>query len=107
VRSALDRESLLQQGFAHTCAQIALELHGAVDHGTSRAARALQLLTQILQEDGVPTTVTVFPPRPFFSIRSLATIRPSIDSTAAAFSLHRQSRAGQPQPGQTRPTPVE
>jgi hypothetical protein len=40
-------------------------------------------------------------------MRSLATIRTGIGSLAAAFRLHVQSRAGQPQPGQTRPVSVE
>jgi len=52
------------------------------------------------------TTVTVFPLRPLFSIRSFATIRFGIVSSAEPV-LHLQSRAGQPQPGQTRPAPVE
>jgi len=30
-----------------------------------------------------------------------------MDSFAAAFRLHLQSRSGQPQPGQMLPTPVE
>jgi hypothetical protein len=39
-------------------------------------------------------------------MRSLATIRAGIDSTAALFE-HRHSRAGQPQPGQILPASVE
>src|SRR6266480_2399537 len=52
------------------------------------------------------TTVTVLPPRPFFSIRSLAT---SFDGIEAVFAvvLHLQWFAGQPQSGHVRPTLVE
>src|SRR5712691_2873374 len=53
------------------------------------------------------TTVTVLPPRPFFSMRSLATMRLGIGSSAVIRLLHLQSRAGQPQPGQTLPALVE
>jgi hypothetical protein len=51
-------------------------------------------------------TVTILPARPFFSIRSFATIR---DGTAALAVrvLHWQFDSGQPQRGQIRPLSVE
>ncbi len=51
-------------------------------------------------------TVTIFPPRPFFSMRSFATIREGTGSLAF-WLLHRQFVSGQPQPGQVRPVAVE
>jgi hypothetical protein len=55
------------------------------------------------------TTVTAFPPRPFFSIRSFATIAPGFAGTVsdAAAELHLQSRCGQPQRGHTPLVAVE
>src|SRR5690348_18369206 len=53
------------------------------------------------------TTVTVLPPRPCFSIRSLATIRVGIGSDAVRWLLHLQSRCGQPQPAHVPDVPVE
>jgi len=52
------------------------------------------------------TTVTVFPPRPFFSIRSFATIRAGTEAVPA-LALHLQSAAGQPQREQILPASVE
>ena len=50
-------------------------------------------------------TVTIFPPRPFFSSRSLTT---TFEGTfSSSFEEHLHSFAGQPQVAQTRPTPVE
>ena len=51
-------------------------------------------------------TVTIFPPRPFFSMRSFATIREGRGSLAL-WLLHWQFVAGQPQRGQIRPIAVE
>jgi len=51
-------------------------------------------------------TVTTFPPRPFFSIRSFATMRDGSGSLAARL-LHRQFASGQPQRGHMRPLSVE
>jgi hypothetical protein len=55
------------------------------------------------------TTVTILPPRPFFSIRSLATMAPGRagTDTSPVRVLHLQSRCGQPQPGHTPPVLVE
>jgi S-formylglutathione hydrolase len=55
------------------------------------------------------TTVTVLPPRPFFSMRSFATTLPGREGSDSPVArvLHLQSRTGQPQPGHTRPTSVE
>ena len=50
-------------------------------------------------------SVTVFPPRPFFSMRSFATIREGTGSLAVR--LHWQLASGHPQRGQIRPLPVE
>src|SRR6185295_8321499 len=46
------------------------------------------------------------PLRPAFSTRSFATILAGIDSDGDRLLLHVQSRSGQPQRGQMRPTPV-
>src|SRR5438552_119900 len=51
-------------------------------------------------------TVTIFPPRPFFSMRSFATIREGSASLAFAL-LHWQFDSGQPQRGHIRPFAVE
>jgi len=49
--------------------------------------------------------VTIFPPRPRFSSRSLTTTFEGIFSSS--FEEHLHSLSGQPQVAQTRPTPVE
>ena len=49
------------------------------------------------------TTVMVLPPRPFFSILSLAVTRAGTGSSTAARVLHWQFFAGQPHFGQVRP----
>ncbi len=50
-------------------------------------------------------TVTIFPPRPFFSIRSLTT---TFEGTfSSTLEEHLQSFAGQPHVAQTEPTAVE
>jgi hypothetical protein len=51
--------------------------------------------------------VTVFPPRPFFSSRSLATMRAGSGSWEAVFRLHMQERCGQPQVAHFPPVAVE
>ena len=51
-------------------------------------------------------TVTIFPPRPFFSMCSFATIREGRGSLAF-WLLHWQFASGQPQRGQIRPAAVE
>jgi hypothetical protein len=51
-------------------------------------------------------TVTIFPPRPFFSIRSFATMREGSGSLAVRL-LHWQLVSGQPQRGHIRPFSVE
>ena len=51
-------------------------------------------------------TVTIFPPRPFFSMRSFATIRAG-RGLLVFWLLHRQFVSGQPQPAQVRPVAVE
>ena len=53
------------------------------------------------------TSVTVLPPRPFFSMRSLATMRAGTGSSRPIVLLHLQSRSGQPHPEQRRPEAVE
>ncbi len=51
------------------------------------------------------TTVTIFPPRPFFSIRSFAV---TFGGTGSSNRFEqRQSSAGQPHAGQIRPFPLE
>jgi len=50
-------------------------------------------------------TVTVLPPRPLFSIRSLTTTFEG--SSSSTLEEHLQSFAGQPHVAQTRPTAVE
>jgi hypothetical protein len=108
--SALDAESLLPQEFPDPVAQIALEFDGAIPDGAAGAARALQLLAQLLEKGGIArqsyTTLTVFPPRPAFSTRSFATTRTGTGSSVAR-ELHRQALAGQPQPGHILPVAVE
>ena len=52
-------------------------------------------------------TVTILPPRPFFSIRSLAVTRAGTVCSVALALLHLQSFTGHPHVGQTRPTSVE
>ena len=50
-------------------------------------------------------TVTIFPLRPFFSIRSLTTTFEGTSSST--LEEHLQAFAGQPHPAQTEPTAVE
>ena len=52
-------------------------------------------------------TVTIFPPRPFFSMRSFATMREGSAAWAFRLLLHWQFVSGQPQPEQIRPAAVE
>jgi hypothetical protein len=52
-------------------------------------------------------TVTIFPPRPFFSMCSFATMREGTGALAARRLLHWQFDSGQPQRGQIRPLSVE
>jgi|GraSoiStandDraft_23_1057293.scaffolds.fasta_scaffold236528_1 hypothetical protein len=52
-------------------------------------------------------TVTIFPPRPFFSMRSFATMREGTGAFAVRRLLHWQFDSGQPQSGQMRPLSVE
>ena len=52
-------------------------------------------------------TVTIFPPRPFFSMRSFATMREGSAAWAFRLLLHWQFASGQPQRGQIRPAAVE
>ncbi len=54
------------------------------------------------------TTVTVFPPRPFFSMRSFATTRSGTAALpAVSVLLHWQFDSGQPHFTQVRPPCVE
>ena len=99
--------------FAHAVAQVALNLDEAVPRRAAGSAGALELLAEIFRNAALfgrpSTTVTILPPRPFFSMRSFATMAPGLAGTdaAAARVLHLQSRCGQPQPGHTPPLPVE
>ena len=81
------------------------------DYSSSRYGDPEPLPTQAFQRtitysvsDGTTTstgvwTVTVLPPRPFFSIRSLATRRAGIGSSGGRRELHWQSLCGQPHTG--------
>ena len=56
---------------------------------------------------GRNTTVTVFPPRPFFSTRSFATIRAGIAAATSRRVLHWQFRCGHPHTGHLPAVAVE
>src|SRR5205809_6136834 len=72
--SALDDKFLLQPKLANPLAKVALELDRAIPNGAAGAARALELLTQILQKrsvarqavhhrDGLPTSPFLLHPQ--------------------------------------------
>ena len=106
--SAPDDPALRGEQRPQPLALVALDLDRAVRRRAAGAAGALELGGERARNAALrgrpATTVTLLPPRPFFSRRSTQVIFAGTASSAAF--EHRQSSAGHPHFGQTRPLPV-